>query len=141
MKSVTALYIWNKLPMCVSPFCRIHIWKRHIMKSSTIQQALRHPAMNVLKRPVTVKKQLGYESSEWHLEEAEHSHAAPAQRRQRHRKGYNTARHCSAKTGKGSSIKNCSKPLRMVREPVCSKQAQTIDQSCLHKLPRQPLNK
>ena len=80
------------------------------MKFSTIQQALRHPAMNALKRPVTVKT-TGYESSEWHLEEAEHSHAAPAQQQATapQKKGYDTARFCPAKQAQAAASKN--KPL------------------------------
>jgi ribonuclease E len=72
------------------------------------------------------EKELGYESSEWHLEEADHSHAAaPVQSEQKNVK----QRLKQLRQQHKPRLLKSRKPMCMVRELFVQKQAQTVDQS------------
>ena len=73
------------------------------------------------------EKELGYESSEWHLEEADHSHtAAPVQSEQNKRKA--TAQ-TPAPTAQATVAPKAASPCAWLENLFVQKQAQTVDQS------------
>ena len=76
------------------------------------------------------EKQLGYESSEWHLEEAEHSHAAPAQQQATapQKKAITQQGTAQPKQAQAAASKAAS-PCAWLENLFVQKQAQTIDQS------------
>ncbi len=73
------------------------------------------------------EKELGYESSEWHLEEADHghTHAAPAANNAANQKKANQA---AQPTAQASAQKTAS-PCAWLENLFVQKQAQTVDQS------------
>ncbi len=73
------------------------------------------------------EKELGYESSEWHLEEADHSHAAvPVQSEQNKRKA--TAQ-TPAPAAQTAVAPKAASPCAWLENLFVQKQAQTVDQS------------
>ncbi|WP_130804098.1 Rne/Rng family ribonuclease [Acinetobacter ihumii] len=73
------------------------------------------------------EKELGYESSEWHLEEAEHIHAAPVQSEQNKRKA--SAQASAPATQQAMVAAKAASPCAWLENLFVQKQAQTIDQS------------
>ncbi|RZG79522.1 Rne/Rng family ribonuclease [Acinetobacter venetianus] len=69
------------------------------------------------------EKELGYESSEWHLEDAEHNHPAPAQNNAAPQKKAAQPKQNQATTQKSAS------PCAWLENLFVQKQAQTTDQS------------
>lgn len=76
------------------------------------------------------EKQLGYESSEWHLEEAEHTHAAPAQNNAaaQQKKAAQQQAAQPKQTQQAVAQKSAS-PCAWLENLFVQKQAQTTDQS------------
>ena len=75
------------------------------------------------------EKELGYESSDWHLEEADHSHpAAPAQNATAPQKKAHQAQAAQAKPAQATVQKSAS-PCAWLENLFVQKQAQTTDQS------------
>ncbi|MCU4414351.1 Rne/Rng family ribonuclease [Acinetobacter sp. WU_MDCI_Axc73] len=73
------------------------------------------------------EKELGYESSEWHLEEAEHvHHAAPVQSEQNKRK---TVAQTSTPPTQATVATKAASPCAWLENLFVQKQAQTVDQS------------
>lgn len=73
------------------------------------------------------EKELGYESSEWHLEEADHghTHAAPAANNAANQKKVNQAVQPAAQ----ASAQKAASPCAWLENLFVQKQAQTVDQS------------
>ncbi|WP_336976244.1 Rne/Rng family ribonuclease [Acinetobacter pittii] len=73
------------------------------------------------------EKELGYESSEWHLEEADHghTHAAPAANNAANQKKANQAAQPTAQ----ASAQKAASPCAWLENLFVQKQAQTVDQS------------
>lgn len=73
------------------------------------------------------EKELGYESSEWHLEEADHghTHAAPAANNAANQKKVNQAAQPAAQ----ASAQKAASPCAWLENLFVQKQAQTVDQS------------
>lgn len=75
------------------------------------------------------EKELGYESSDWHLEDAEHHHAAPAQNQAAApQKKANQQHAAQAKQTQATTQKSAS-PCAWLENLFVQKQAQTTDQS------------
>jgi len=76
------------------------------------------------------EKQLGYESSEWHLEEAEHHHAAPAQNNAAGQQKKATQQQAAQpKQAQQAVAQKSASPCAWLENLFVQKQAQTIDQS------------
>ena len=75
------------------------------------------------------EKQLGYESSEWHLEEAEHSHAAPVQQQSAAQKKAITQQGSAQPKQAQAAASKTASPCAWLENLFVQKQAQTIDQS------------
>ncbi len=88
---------------------------------------LHHLATNVLEATRSSEKELGYESSEWHLEEADHghTHAAPAANNAANQKKANQAAQPAAQ----ASAQKAASPCAWLENLFVQKQAQTVDQS------------
>ena len=75
------------------------------------------------------EKELGYESSEWHLEDAEHNHAAPAQNNAApQKKAAQQQQTAQPKQNQAAAQKSAS-PCAWLENLFVQKQAQTTDQS------------
>ena len=75
------------------------------------------------------EKELGYESSEWHLEEADHvHHAAPAQTEQ-HQNKRKAAAQPTAPASQATVATKAASPCAWLENLFVQKQAQTVDQS------------
>lgn len=73
------------------------------------------------------EKELGYESSEWHLEEADHVHAAPVQPEQNKRKA--VAQTSNTPAAQATVAPKAASPCAWLENLFVQKQAQTTDQS------------
>jgi len=75
------------------------------------------------------EKELGYESSDWHLEEAEHHHAAPAQNNAATAQKKNALQQAAQPKQTQATTQKSASPCAWLENLFVQKQAQTIDQS------------
>lgn len=75
------------------------------------------------------EKELGYESSEWHLEEADHGHAHAAAPASNNAPAQKKASHANQPVAQQPSAQKSASPCAWLENLFVQKQAQTVDQS------------
>lgn len=75
------------------------------------------------------EKELGYESSEWHLEEADHGHAHAAAPASNNAPAQKKANHATQPVAQQPAAQKAASPCAWLENLFVQKQAQTVDQS------------